>query len=599
MQAKRQELIKGIAVSPGIVRAEAFVVGDAASLAVPRRAIAEADVGAELAKFEAALREAEATLDALRAEVSAKIGPRESEIFAAQMLLLRDPMFVNEVTGHIQNDLRNVEAVVAAVVDRFSQMFEGIADPLLRERAGDMRDVGRRVLDSLLKRPETLPFTFPPGVILVVPELAPSTTARLDLRGVRAVVTERGGKTSHASILMRSLRIPAVVAVKDATHRIHSGDPLILDGLSGALFLHPGSAVIEEYARLEADFHIQENALKAYLDRPAQTQDGATIRVFANIGKSADVEAAVLFNADGIGLFRTEFSFLVRDHFPTVEEHFEIYAYLAKRMHPREVVIRVLDIGSDKTPVYFQLTREENPSLGLRGTRLLLKHPDILEAQLRAILRVSVGHPVAVLFPGIAGREEIMGAKEILERAKRRLGREGIAFNGALRVGAMIELPSAAILVTRILREVDFVSLGTNDLTQYILAADRSSSEMAEHYRAIHPAVLQTIKHVIACARSAGKDVTICGAMAGDPARTALLVGLGARQLSVSPGDILEIKRALGRITLAEAERLAADVLELDTVNEIEARLHQLVRSPQSRLSGSSAIADGPKPASG
>lgn len=573
MNAPRQELIKGIAVSPGIVRAPAFVVGDEASLTVPRHPIAEAGVGAELAKFGAALRESETTLSALRAEVRAKIGPREAEIFDAQITLLRDPMFVDEVTGHVRTDLLNVEAVVADVVERFTQMFAGIADPLLRERAGDVRDVGRRVLACLLEQQPAEPLSFPAGVILVAPELAPSTTARLDLRGVRAVVTEQGGKTSHASILMRSLRLPAVVAAKDATRRIQSGDPLILDGMSGAIFIHPSAAVIQEYARLEAHFHVQEHALKAYLDRPAQTRDGVAIRLLANIGKSADAEAAVLFKADGIGLFRTEFSFLVRDQFPTAAEHFEIYANLAERMHPREVVIRVLDIGSDKTPAYFQLGTEENPSLGLRGTRLLLKHPDVLEAQVRAILRVSADHPVSALFPGIAGVEEIAGAKKILAREMDRLRREGIAFNAALRVGAMIELPSAAMMVQRILREVDFLSLGTNDLTQYLLAADRSSPEMAEYHRTIHPAVLHAIKHVIDCARAAGKDVTICGAMAGDPARTALLVGLGARSLSVTPGEMLEIKRALSEFTVPEAERLAATVLALSTVREIEAQV--------------------------
>ena len=571
MNTKHQELIKGIAVSPGIVRASAFVVGDEARLTVPRRKIAEAEIGTEMAKFGVALRESEATLNALRAEVRTKIGPHEAEIFDAQIMLLRDPSFLNEVSARLTADKFNVEAVVADAVERFTLMFAGIVDPLLRERAADVRDVGRRVLACLLQQQPAEPLGFPAGVILVVPELAPSTTARLDLRGVRAVVTERGGKTSHASILMRSLRIPAVVAAKDATRRIQSGDPLILDGMSGAIFIHPSAAVIQEYARLEAHFHIQENALKAYLDRPAQTQDGTAIRLLANIGKSADAEAAVLFKAAGIGLFRTEFSFIVRDHCPTAEEHFDIYANLAERMHPREVVIRVLDMGSDKTPAYFKLAKEENPSLGLRGTRLLLKHPEVLEAQLCAILRVSAGHPVSVLFPGIGGVEDIVAAREILERAKKRLRRDGIAFNPGLKVGAMIELPSAALLVTRILREVDFVSLGTNDLTQYLLAADRSSPEMTTYYQSLHPAVLHAVKHVIDSARAATKEVTICGEMAGNPACTELLLGLGARSLSVTPGEILEIKQVLSGITMPKAEKLAAAVLELGTVREIEA----------------------------
>jgi phosphoenolpyruvate-protein phosphotransferase (PTS system enzyme I) len=575
MDAPRQELMKGIAVSPGIVRAPAFVAGDAAHLSVPRRTISEPEVGAELAKLESALHEAEEKLDALRADVCAKIGPREAGIFDAQMLLLRDPVFLNEVSTHVTTDRLNLEAALVDVIERFSQMFAQIADPCMRERAGDVRDVGRRVLAILQKQQPWETLDLPPGVIVVVPELAPSTTARLDLRGVRGIVTEQGGKTSHAAILMRSLRIPAVVAVPDATKRIQTGDPLILDGISGAVFVHPGEAVVQEYAGLEAEFRSHEMGLEAYLDQPAVTQDGMAIQLLANIGKSADAEAALRVRADGIGLFRTEFSFLVRDRAPTAEEHLAIYTEIAERLHPREVTIRVLDIGSDKTPAYLQLAKDANPALSLRGTRLLLAHRELLEPQLRAILQVSALHPVSVLFPGIGGVEDILEAKKVIEDVKTRLREEGRAFNPGLRVGAMIEIPSAAIMARHIAREVDFLSIGTNDLTQHVLAADRGSTAMAPYYRALHPAVLRMIKATIDAGRAAGREVTICGQMAGNPARTALLIGLGARRLSVTPGEILEVKRALTSIDAQQAERLASAALEQATVQEIEALLNE------------------------
>ncbi|MCC5789305.1 MAG: phosphoenolpyruvate--protein phosphotransferase [Opitutales bacterium] len=576
MNTKRQKLIKGIGVSSGIVRGSAFVVGDEVSLIVPRYEIEETEIVAELEKFERALVVAEETLGTICEEVRTKIGPREAEIFEAQIMLVRDPGFVTEVSGKIKSEKRNVEAVVADVVGRFAQMFRDVNDPLIQERANDVRDVGRRVL-ACLQSQSFEPLVFPDKIILVTPDLTPSTTARLDLSGVLAVVTELGGKASHAAILMRSLGIPAVVA-KKATHRIQSGDLLILDGMSGKIFVHPSATVIAKYAQFEKDFHLDKKLLKTYLDCPAQTQDGVTIELLANIGKPSDAKAAVHFKADGIGLFRTEFGFFVCDQFPTVEEHCEIYAHLAVTMQPRDVIIRVFDIGSDKVPEYFQLAKEANPSLGLRGTRLLLRNPEVLRTQLSAILRVSADHHVSVLFPGIAGVEEIVGVKAILEEERNNLNLAGIAFNPDIKIGAMIELPSAAIMVEQILHEVDFLSLGTNDLTQYILGADRSSAEMVDHYRSIHPAVLKAIKQVIDCARAEGKPITVCGAMAGNPARVGLLVGLGARSLSVAPGVLLEIKRALRKVTIADAEKLANAVLKARTVQEIEALLDSAIK---------------------
>jgi len=576
METKRTGMIKGLAVSAGIARGTAVVVSDEAHLAVPRRAITEAEVEVELAKFAAALGVAEQTLAALQKEVLERIGKREADIFEAQKLMLRDPSFVSEVSSRCSSERINVEAALADVIERFVRMFEEIDDDYVRHRAGDVLDVGRRVLGILLKQTLPGPWIFPEGKILVASELLASTTARLDLKTIRAVVTERGGKTSHASILTRSLGIPAVIAAKDATKRIRTGDALIVDGLAGTVFVNPKGPVLKEYTKLEGEFRAYQNALKDFVDLPAITQDGVTVRLCANIGKLADAEAAFLCRAEGIGLYRTEFGFLIRDQCPTPDEQFQIYETVAARMHPREVVIRLLDVGGDKTLPYFPLAQEANPSLGLRGTRLLLKHQELLKSQLGAILRVSANHPVAVLFPAITSLEEVLESKKVFEQVKAALKLEGQPFNLNIRVGAMIEIPSAAMMAKQIAHEVDFLSIGTNDLIQYLLAADRASPEMTAYYEPLHPAVLQTLKWVIAAAHTEGKDVAICGEMAGNMAYTELLLGMGARSFSVTPGEILEIKRVVRSLSVHNAEPLAAKALGMGTVQEIKHCLNKM-----------------------
>ncbi|MBI5686470.1 MAG: phosphoenolpyruvate--protein phosphotransferase [Verrucomicrobia bacterium] len=563
-------MIKGIAVSRGIARGPAYVLEDRNGLPVLRRRIRKDGVASELARFETALIEAENNLRAMQKSIRKRLGKREADIFQAHLMLLRDPAFLKQVTHRCSAQQINIEAAVAEAVDHLCGAFARIGDALFRERAADVRDIGRRLLAILLKLLPDEAMEVPPGTILVAAELFPSMTARMSLKSVRGIVTELGGKASHASILMRSLGVPGVIGVKDAVTRIHNGDLLIADGLAGTVYVNPPPAVRREYDRLLASFEAHRQSLKSLVDLPAVTKDGVAVKLCANIGKLGDVEAAFLFNADGVGLYRTEFGFLVRDQFPTEEEQCQTYSTVAERMHPREVVIRVLDIGSDKMLSYFPQPEEANPSLGLRGTRLLLKNPGVLKAQLRAILRVSAAHPVAVLFPTISSVEEILKAKALVGAAGKELRAEGVSFNPNIRIGAMIEVPSAAVLAGRIAAAVDFLSIGTNDLIQYLLSADRASQEMAEYYQPLHPAVLQTIKSVVDAARAAGKDVTVCGEMAGNPACTELLLGFGVRSLSVTPGELLETKNLIRSATIAHAGQLAARVLEMGTCREIE-----------------------------
>ncbi|MBE2214766.1 MAG: phosphoenolpyruvate--protein phosphotransferase [Opitutaceae bacterium] len=565
-------VIRGAPVSSGIARGLAVVLSEGGLATAPRRTIDETEVGTELAKFQAALREATQTLTALQQDVLLKVGRREAAIFDAQILMLRDPAFISEVQTRCATKRLNIEAAVSEVVQRFTEMFGAIDDVYMRERAADVRDVGRRVLDILLKQ-QTAVVSIPEGSIVVAPELLPSETARMNLGAIRGLVTERGGKTSHTAILTRSLGIPAVIGAAQATTLIRSGDALIVDGTAGTVFVNPRPAVVAEYERLEAHLRSYREELREQIDLPAETPDGTRVHLAANIGKAADADAAALFRADGIGLYRTEFNFLIRDRCPTADEQLVIYETVIARIAPREVVLRLLDLGSDKALPYFPLPAEPNPALGLRGLRLLLAHRALLDAQLEAVLRLAPQHAVALSLPGVTGPEDVRAIRGALEDVRARLREAGCACRDRLRLGAMIETPAAAMLTGPIAREVDFLSVGTNDLIQYVLAADRTSHEMLAHYDPLHPAVLRTLKAIVDAAAAESKPVSICGEMAGNSAYTAILLGLGVRSLSVTPGEILEIKRCVRALRLPEATALAADLLRLDTPDEVRARL--------------------------
>jgi len=371
------------------------------------------------------------------------------------------------------------------------------------------------------------------------------------------------------------MRMPAVTGIAEATLKIKMGDHLIVDGVSGVVFINPSPSVQREYARLEGELRGYRAELQKLVDLPSLTADGTEISLLANASKLSDTESACLYNADGIGLYRTEFAFTVRAQFPTEEEQYEVFGRAAQRIHPRKLVLRLLDVGGDKELSYFPLPFSRNPSLAQRGIRLLLKNPDILRAQLRAFLRISADHPISILLPVVGGLEEIRETRIMIAQVQAALTAEGKAFNPNVPIGAMIEVPSAALLVADIAKEVDFLSLGTNDLVQYVLAADREDETVADYYRPHHPAILRLIKSVAEAARAAAISLTICGEMAGDPRYTELLIGLGLRAFSVAPGEILEIKSTIRRSTAAAARSLATEALALGSVTEIEALLER------------------------
>ncbi len=573
--ADKAGIVRGTAVSSGFAQGTAYLLSCAGGTAVPLRTIENGQVDREISRFDEALIRAEHDLLTLKDAVARKIGAAEGDIFAAHALLVRDPSFHDKVVGLVREKRINVEAAVAEVNETFSHAFEEIPDPYLRERASDIRDIAARILAELAETRASEP-QIPEGAVVVADDLLPSVTARLELSRIAGLVTERGGRFSHTGILARAQGIAAVAGATGATTHIRTGDRVIVDGVSGVVFVNPDAEVRREYDRLQSDIQAYRQELQHLVDLPPVTRDGTRIGLMANASKLSDTEAALLYRADGIGLYRTEFAFTIRDTMPTEDEQFEFLLRAAERLHPRKLVVRLLDVGGDKELPYMRLAARRNPSLAQRGIRLLLEHRDILDRQLRALLRVSAEHDIAILLPVVGGLEEVRLARAVIEEVKEGLRAQGLRFNPAVPVGAMIEVPSAALMASTLAEEVDFFSLGTNDLVQYLLAADREDDSVASYYQPLHPAVLRLIHELVEAAGRAGRPLTICGEIGGDPAYTSLLLGLGLRGFSVAPGKLLDIKRAIRQTDLIEARALAARALALGSVAEIE----ELISAP-------------------
>ncbi|HTP25171.1 MAG TPA: phosphoenolpyruvate--protein phosphotransferase, partial [Anaeromyxobacteraceae bacterium] len=431
-------LLRGTGVSAGVAKGTALVITCGCRSPAPRRKIEASEVEGERARFEAALARAAADLVTLQRDVRERLGPSQADVFGAQLLALEDRDFHDRVVHALEQEKVNVEAALSEVIDGYTRRLDAVSDGYLRERAADIRDVGRRVLSSLLEgeRPDGL--ELPDGAIVVADELLPSVTARLQLEHVRGLVTERGHRFSHSSILARSLRTPAVVGVLGAPEQIKTGDRVVVDGVAGVVFVNPEARVEREYDRVEEELRAQKEELRKFVSVPSVTRDGATIPLLANVNKLADTEAALLHGAEGIGLYRTEFAFSIRPHPPTEEEQYEFLARAAERFHPRRVVFRLLDLGGDKVLPYLPLPPSRNPSLAARGIRLLLRHRDLLKTQLRAFLRVSAGHPVSILLPVVGGVEEIREARGVVRQVQDDLKAAGERFDPKIPVGAMI-----------------------------------------------------------------------------------------------------------------------------------------------------------------
>ncbi len=563
----RSGIHKGIVLSPGICRGTAFLMGRGAGASAVDAARVDRRPDEEVLRFRLACERSEAELARLRAALTGPMIAVAAGILEAQELFLRDPAFVDRVERRIRDTGHPAETAAQEVIDELSAALASAQDPYLRERSADIRDIGHRVMVVLGGGDHAM--EIPPGSILVAGELSPSLVATLPLERVRGVVTELGAKASHAAILLRSAGIPAVGGIARAMQAIEPGSSLLIDAVAGLVFVDPGAAVRAEYDRLEADLLAHDQLLAHEIDLPSTTRDGTFVHLAANLGKTADTEAALRWNAQAVGLFRTEFAFDIRGTFPSEAEQAAVLEGIAVRLHPRPIVFRLLDLGSDKTLEYFPLPEVVNPALGLRGTRLLLAHPEILRTQLRAILRVSAAHPVSVLLPMIGGVDEVRAVRAVLRDITGDLLAEGIAVDQRLPLGVMIEVPSAVLVAAELAREVDFLSLGTNDLAQYLLAADRDDAAMSGYYRMLHPAVLRAIRTCTRAGERARKPVTICGEMAGDPYYTELLIGLGLRSFSVSPRQIGELRHEIRQVDAGRAGGLARRLLRCATRDEI------------------------------
>ncbi|MDI9260600.1 phosphoenolpyruvate--protein phosphotransferase [Alicyclobacillus sendaiensis] len=557
---------RGVAASDGVAVAKAFVL-DASEPSVER--VEVADPEAEWARVEGAIAAAKEELESLRRTALDKLGESEAQLFVAHAQMLEDPELTGQIRQAIEAERVNAEWAVKSVIDTLVGLFDALDDEYMRQRAADVRDVGSRLLRHLQGGAGTSLAELAEPVVLVARDLAPSDTVQLNPALVRAFVTDIGGRTSHTAIMARSLGIPAVVGLGDITARVESGQVLAVDGTEGLVVVQPDENELRRFSAQVEKQQGEHARLAALRDAESVTPDGRRVEIAGNIGTPAEVAQVLAQGGEGIGLFRSEFLYMNRDTAPTEEEQFAAYKEVAEAMQGRPVIVRTLDVGGDKSIPYLGLPREDNPFLGYRAIRVCLDQKELFAAQLRAILRASHYGKLRVMFPMIATVEEVRAAKRELEAAKQALRAEGVPFDEEMEVGIMIEIPAAAVMADRLAKEVDFFSIGTNDLVQYALACDRLNERISHLYQPLNPSVLRLVKMVIDGAHAAGKWVGMCGELAGDPRATAILLGLGLDEFSMSAGSILQVRDVVRNTRYEDAKALAARALEADTEADV------------------------------
>ncbi len=569
--------LQGIGVSPGVGHARVHIIRDEDDEIVRHR-IDASQIGGEITRFENALIQTRVQILEMQQRIAEAIGTLDAGIFDAHLLVVEDRTLIDEVLRKLEADKCNVEAVFRDVAARYAHTLSQIDDPYLRERAVDIEDVMRRVIRNLQgKAPAAMPLPGEP-YILVAHNLAPSDTATLDAKQVLGIATDLGSRTSHTAIMARSLGIPAVVGLHDVTDKVKTDQMVLLHGSGGLVIVDPTSETLAGYQKIRARRQKVEEQLSTLRETRSATSDGRHIVLSANIELPQDVDAAAASGAEGIGLYRTEFLYLNRDTLPDEEEQFTTYLSVAQQVAPHPLIIRTFDLGGDKVAGGVDLGEEMNPFLGWRAIRFCLEHPDIFKTQLRAMLRASVVGNVKVMFPMISGLEELRAALALFEQSKGELKSAGLAFDDRLQVGAMIEVPSAALCSDTLAREVDFFSIGTNDLIQYTIAVDRVNERVAHLHDPTHPAVLHLLKQVAESAHKNNIWVGVCGEMAADIALVPLLVGLGMDELSVGTFVLPRVKLAVQRVSTAECQKLVEDVMQSSTSAEIRARCEALAR---------------------
>ena len=568
--------LQGIAASDGIAIAKVYTLTEP-DLTVTKVTVEDSEK--EVSRLDDALAASIKDVELIKETALKNLGKEEAQVFDAHLMVLSDPELIGQVKDSITSNKVNAESALKEVTDMFISIFAGMEDnPYMQERAADIRDVSKRILAHLLGVKIPSPATIKDEVIIVAADLTPSDTAQLNRQYVKAFVTDIGGRTSHSAIMARSLEIPAIVGTKEVTSIAKDGDIIIVDGLTGDVFLNPSEEVIAEYRAKAEAFAAQQAEWEKLKDSKTYTKDGHQVELAANIGTPKDLEGVVNNGAEGVGLYRTEFLYMDSHEMPTEEDQFEAYKAVLEGMNGKPVVVRTMDIGGDKELPYLPLPHEMNPFLGYRAIRISLNEPEMFRTQLRALLRASVYGKLRIMFPMIATLNDFRGAKALLEEEKAKLIAEGVAVSDDIQVGIMIEIPAAAVLAHQFAKEVDFFSIGTNDLIQYTMAADRMNERVSYLYQPYNPSILTLIKHVIDSAHKEGKWAGMCGEMAGDQTAVPLLVGLGLDEFSMSASSVLKTRSLISKLTLSDMQALAAKAInECATVEEVEALVEEAV----------------------
>ena len=568
--------LQGIAASDGIAIAKVYTLTEP-DLTVTKVTVEDSEK--EVSRLDDALAASIKDVELIKETALKNLGEEEAQVFDAHLMVLSDPELIGQVKDSITSNKVNAESALKEVTDMFISIFAGMEDnPYMQERAADIRDVSKRILAHLLGVKIPSPATIKDEVIIVAADLTPSDTAQLNRQYVKAFVTDIGGRTSHSAIMARSLEIPAIVGTKEVTSIAKDGDIIIVDGLSGDVFLNPSEEVVAEYCAKAEAFVAQQAEWEKLKDSKTYTKDGHQVELAANIGTPKDLEGVVNNGAEGVGLYRTEFLYMDSHEMPTEEDQFEAYKAVLEGMNGKPVVVRTMDIGGDKELPYLPLPHEMNPFLGYRAIRISLNEPEMFRTQLRALLRASVYGKLRIMFPMIATLNDFRGAKALLEEEKAKLIAEGVAVSDDIQVGIMIEIPAAAVLAHQFAKEVDFFSIGTNDLIQYTMAADRMNERVSYLYQPYNPSILTLIKHVIDSAHKEGKWAGMCGEMAGDQTAVPLLVGLGLDEFSMSASSVLKTRSLIAKLTLSDMQALADKAInECATVQEVEALVEEAV----------------------
>lgn len=567
--------IHGVAASEGIAIAKAFVMEEV-QLDFSKKTIE--DPKSELEKLDVAIEKSEKELQVIRDKTANNMDEEHAMIFDAHMQILRDPEIASQVKDMVESEKVNAVYALHQVTETFANIFAAMDDEYMKERAADVRDVRTRLASHLLGVKMADPTLINEEVIVVANDLTPSDTAQLNKDYVLGFVTNIGGRTSHSAIMARSLEIPAVLGTKNVLDQVKDGDQLIIDGTHGDVILQPTDQEIKEYQVMKRNYAEVKKRLLAFKDKETLTKDGRHVELAANIGTVEDVKGVLNNGAEGVGLYRTEFLYMNSEDFPTEEEQYTAYKEVLEQMGDQKVVIRTLDIGGDKELSYLDLPKEMNPFLGHRALRLCLEETDLFKTQLRALLRASVHGNLHIMFPMVATLNELRDAKILVEEAKKELEKEQIKV-GDYKVGIMVEIPAVAMLADQFAKEVDFFSIGTNDLIQYTFAADRMNEKVSYLYQPYNPSLLRLIKNVIDASHEAGIWTGMCGEMAGDQVASLILLGLGLDEFSMSPTSILRIRELFGKVSYEDMKEVADQVVNFGTDEEVRAHIEKLIES--------------------